>query len=283
MANAPIYRQVYQRIHTAIIKGVLKPGERIPSARTLAKEMGVARGTVEEGYAILKAEGYIESKGQDGTRVSAQLHEPLNIEDTQASIRQPGIHSNITNAKVMPLQLGIPALDVFPRQTWSRITARCARNVMVDDLAYPSVYGNPKLRVAIAQYIQLARGVQCDPAQIFITSGYVHSINWVTSALLKNQATIAVEDPGYPLTRKILTNNSFNLMPIPVDQEGVNLNPNTQADAVIVTPAHQSPTCVSLSLPRRQALLDWAVRNQSWIIEDDYDGEYRHTGLLYLH
>lgn len=278
------YKQVYQRIHQAILQGILKPGDKIPSARALAKEMGVARGTVEEGYALLKAEGYIQSKGQAGTIVNEDLHQPFEISKAQVNTRQPGLNTQIETPKVLPFQLGIPALDAFPRQMWSRMTTRCARNTHVNDLAYPSIYGNPALRIAIAQYLQLSRGVQCEPRQIFITSGYVHSINWMMHVLFKSQsnqstqATIAMEDPGYPLTRKVLENNQLNILPLPVDQEGVKLSPKTKADAIIVTPAHQSPTCVSLSLQRRQVILDWANKNQSWIIEDDYDGEYRHTG-----
>ncbi|NMH63825.1 PLP-dependent aminotransferase family protein [Shewanella salipaludis] len=278
MTKVLAYKQVYQRIHTAIMQGILKPGERLPSARTLAKEMGVARGTVEEGYAILKAEGYIESRGQAGTLVSQHLFEPSKLKPSQVSTRQPGFDTEVETSVVLPFQLGIPALDAFPRQAWARMAARCARNINLDDLTYPSVYGSPQLRIAIAQYLQLARGVQCEPSQVFITSGYVHSINWIAHVLLRPQAKVAVEDPGYPLTRKILANHNVNIVPIAVDGEGINLPPNTQATAVIVTPAHQSPTCVSLSLQRRQVLLDWAEHNQSWIIEDDYDGEYRHTG-----
>lgn len=278
MTKVRAYKQVYQRIHSAILQGILKPGERIPSARTLAKEMGVARGTVEEGYALLKAEGYLESKGQSGTIVSESLLTPSKVKKVKVNTRQPGFNDEIESSEVLPFQLGIPALDAFPRQAWSRMTARCARGMHTEDLAYPSVYGLSSLRVAIAQYLQLSRGVQCEPTQIFITSGYVSSINWITHVLIQAQATVAVEDPGYPLTRKILKNNNYNIMPIPVDEEGINLAANTQADAVIVTPAHQSPTCVSLSLQRRQALLDWAEKHQGWIIEDDYDGEYRHAG-----
>lgn len=279
MAKILAYQKVYKRIHAAILQGILKPGERIPAARVLSKEMGVARGTVEEGYAILKAEGYIESSGQAGTRVSEKLLTPSKIEKPKVNTRQPGFTSEIQTAQLLPFQLGIPALDAFPRKAWSRMAARCARNINKDDLAYPCAYGLAPLRTSIAQYLQLSRGVQCEPTQVFITSGYVNSINWITQVLLNAQSTIAIEDPGYPLTAKILKAKFSHIVSVPVDEEGINLPSNIAADVVIVTPTHQSPTCVSLSLQRRQALLDWANRHQSWIIEDDYDGEYRHTGL----
>ncbi len=278
-AKVLAYKQVYQRIHSAISQGTLKPGERIPSARALAKEMGVARGTVEEGYALLKAEGYLVSKGQAGTHVSEKLIDPSKLRKTNVDTRQAEFAADIKTAEVLPFQLGLPALDAFPRQTWSRMTARCARNIHTDDLAYPSAHGLPQLRVAIAQYLQLSRGVQCEPAQVFITSGYVCSIKWIANVLFNAQSKIGIEDPGYPLTRQVLKNSHFNIISIPVDEDGIKLPTNTQADAIIVTPAHQSPTCVSLSLQRRQALLDWAETKNSWIVEDDYDGEYRHVGL----
>ncbi|WP_448546645.1 MocR-like pyridoxine biosynthesis transcription factor PdxR [Thalassotalea fusca] len=279
MTRVPAYKQVYQRIHTAILQGILKPGEKIPSARVLSKEMGVARGTVEEGYAILKAEGYIESKGQAGTVVCKHLLPPSPNKKTKISVLQPGFSPDIEAPNVLPFQLGIPALDNFPKQVWSRIVAKCARNLSREDLAYPSVYGLPSLRRTIAQYLQLSRGVKCDPSQVFITSGYVNSINWISNALLKADARIAIEDPGYPLTRRVLQQKFSNIIPIPVDDEGINLATEVDADAVIVTPTHQSPTCVALSLPRRQKLLNWANKKSAWIIEDDYDGEYRHAGL----
>lgn len=273
------YKQVYQRIHSAILKGTLKPGERIPSTRTLAKEMGVSRGTVEEGYALLKAEGYLESKGQAGTLVSEKLHSQPRVLQSKTTARQPGLQSEVEIPQVLPFQLGIPALDKFPKEVWARMTARCARNIHKDDLAYPSVYGNPQLREAIAQYLQLSRGIQCEPSQVFITSGYVNSINWTFHVLLKKHASVVMEDPGYPLTRQLLINNGLTPVPTPVDKNGILFNFESKPDAVVVTPAHQSPTCVYLSLERRQALLNWAETNKRWIIEDDYDGEYRHTGL----
>lgn len=279
MAKLLAYKQVYQRIHSAILQGTLKPGERIPSARTLAKEMGVSRGTVEEGYARLKAEGYLESKGQAGTLVSNKLHTQPRILKNQTAARQPGFQPEIEISHILPFQLGIPALDEFPKQVWARLAARCARNMPTDDLAYPSVYGNPQLRIAIAQYLQLSRGIQCEPSQVFITSGYVNSINWICHVLLKKLASVAMEDPGYPLTRQLLLNNCLTPLPTPIDEDGIIFDPKSKADVVVVTPAHQSPTCVSLSLERRQALLNWAESNKRWIIEDDYDGEYRHTGI----
>lgn len=273
------YRLVYQRIHSAILEGVLKPGERIPSSRALAKEMGLSRGSVEEGYALLKSEGFIEPLGQAGTRVSKSLLEQPKTSAAKASVRPPGFSSDIQSTDILPFQLGIPALDAFPFKTWARMAARNARNTHIDNLTYPSVYGLPDLRVAIAQYLSLYRGVHCQPGQVFITSGYVNSLKWITHVLLDTGQSVGIEDPGYPLTKAILESERLVPVPIAVDKEGVNIPDDDNVKALVVTPAHQSPTCVSLSLPRRQMLLDWAIDKETWIIEDDYDGEYRHTGL----
>ncbi|MFZ6042849.1 PLP-dependent aminotransferase family protein [Vibrio natriegens] len=273
------YRLVHKRIHSAILEGVLKPGERIPSARALAKEMGLSRGSVEEGYALLKSEGFIEAMGQAGTRVSQNLIEQTKPSLSEVTVRQPGFSSDLQSADILPFQLGIPALDAFPFKTWSRMAARNARNTEIDNLTYPSVYGLPKLRLAITQYLNLYRGVQCHPRQVFITSGYVNSMKWITKALLSPGNKVGVEDPGYPLTKLVLENERLTPSFVPVDNCGVTIPQDREIKALVVTPAHQSPTCVSLSLQRRQMLLDWATGNDSWIIEDDYDGEYRHTGL----
>lgn len=273
------YKKVYQRIHSAILQGTLKPGERLPSTRSLAREMGLSRGTVEEGYALLKSEGYIEAKGQTGTLVSHNVLEPSHVQLPTRNTQECGFTSQIHVPDILPFQLGIPALDAFPYKTWSRMAARCARNAGIDNLVCPSPYGLPELRKSIARYLQLYRGVECQPTQVFITSGYVNSISWIAKVLLKLGDQVGVEDPGYPLTARILNTEGYIPSPIPVDSSGVTIPESRNIKAMIVTPAHQSPTCVSLSLHRRQLLLDWAVENQAWIIEDDYDGEYRHTGL----
>jgi len=149
------------------------------------------------------------------------------------------------------------------------------------DMIHPSVYGSQSLRVAIAAYLQVSRGINCSPAQIFVTSGYRHSIELIGHALLRAGDRVWLEDPGYPPTRELLAHLQISGVSVPVDEEGMvisaGLKSAPRARAAVVTPAHQSPLCVALSLPRRLALLDWAARNDAWIIEDDYNGEYRYV------
>jgi GntR family transcriptional regulator/MocR family aminotransferase len=275
----PFYRQIYNRFRIALDQGVLNAGDRIPSARALAMELGLARGTIETAYSLLTAEGYIQARGQAGTIVAPDLKLRVPM------ARPPSEHWRDSTSyypdSILPFQMGLPALDAFPRKVWARVGARCARAMQPSDMVNPPVGGLPQLRCQIAAYLQVARGISCVPAQIFITSGYRDTIGLIVHALLKEGDRVWREDPGYPPTRELLGHLHIATVPVPVDQDGlvvadgIKLAP--RARAAVVTPAHQSPLCVSLSLARRWALLDWAARNKAWIIEDDYDGEFRYV------
>lgn len=276
----PLYRQIYTRFRGAIAEGMLRPGDRIPAARALALELGLARGTVESAYALLTAEGYVEARGQAGTVVTPALarHAPVSPVPRPAAA-----HDNLGEAasSTLPFQMGIPALDAFPRKVWARLAARAVRATQPADMIYPPWAGVPALRTAIAAYLQLSRGIACTPSQVFITSGYRNSMELIARALLQPGDSVWVEDPGYPPTSALLREAGMRAAPVQVDAEGLMVSHGVasapQARAAIVTPAHQSPLCVSLSLPRRLALLDWASRAGAWIVEDDYDGEYRYV------
>jgi GntR family transcriptional regulator/MocR family aminotransferase len=279
-AAEPLYRQIYTRFRSAIAEGTLQPGDRIPAARALALELGLARGTVESAYALLTAEGYVEARGQAGTVVTPALARHAPVAPTP---RPAAAHNNLGEAasSTRPFQMGIPALDAFPRKVWARLAARAVRATQPADMIYPPWAGLPELRIAIAAYLQLSRGIDCAPSQIFITNGYRNSMELITRALLKPGDGVWVEDPGYPPTSDLLQEAGMQVAPVQVDAEGLMVSHGVAsapgARAAIVTPAHQSPLCVSLSLPRRLALLDWAAQAGAWIVEDDYDGEYRYV------
>lgn len=280
-AAEPFYRQIYSRFRNAIASGLLKPGDRIPSARALTKELGLSRGTIETAYSLLAAEGYILARGQAGTIVTPDLNTAQPI-----TIPAPGTDSGFAPARfrpdsILPFQMGLPALDAFPRKIWARLGARAARAMQPIDMVHPAVFGLPVLRAQIAAYLHVARGISCAPSQVFITSGYRQSIELIAHALLRAGDHVWLEDPGYPPTRQLLAHMQIEGVSIPVDQDGMmvanGVTSAPRARAAVVTPAHQSPLCVSLSLPRRHALLDWAEKNDAWVIEDDYDGEYRYV------
>ena len=280
-AAEPFYRQIYHRFRDAIASGLLKPGDRIPSARALTKELGLARGTIEAAYSLLAAEGYIQARGQAGTIVSPgvkpRMPVAIPMPQSGSGVAVPSFRPD----SILPFQMGLPALDMFPRKIWARLGARCVRAMQPSDMVHPSVYGLPALRAGIAAYLQVSRGINCSPSQIFVTSGYRHTIELIAHSMLKAGDRVWLENPGYPPTRELLGHMQIAAVTVPVDREGMVVSDGVKlaprARAAVVTPAHQSPLCVSLSLPRRQALLDWAARNNAWIIEDDYDGEYRYV------
>jgi GntR family transcriptional regulator/MocR family aminotransferase len=280
-AAEPLYRQIYTRFRNAIAEGLLQPGARIPAARALALELGLARGTVESAYALLTAEGYVETRGQAGTIVTPALV-------THAAVATAAPHADPVRALAgtptahsRPFQMGLPALDAFPRKVWARLAARAVRATQAEDMVYPPYPGLPELRTAIATYLQLSRGINCAPSQVFVTSGYRNTMELITRALLRPGDGVWVEDPGYPPTGALLREAGMNVVPVAVDADGLMVARGVAvapgARAAVVTPAHQSPLCVSLSLPRRLALLEWAAQAGAWIVEDDYDGEYRYV------
>jgi len=280
----PLYRQLYDRVLAAVAAGTLSPGDRLPSARAMAKELGVARGTVELAYSLLASEGYLLALGQKGTLINPELQKPVSaatalpvssqvIEDTPDSLWRP--------PQLLPFQMGVPALDAFPRKIWARLGARYLRGMRLGDLDYPAPHGLAALRSAIASYLQVSRGIDCGAHQVFITSGWRNSLSLVAHTLLQPGECAWVEDPGYPTTRQVLRQFGLDLEAVPVDAEGMNVEHaiagSRTAQVVMVTPGHQSPLSMALSLPRRQLLLDWAARTGGWIVEDDYDGEYRYV------
>ncbi|HEY4077933.1 MAG TPA: PLP-dependent aminotransferase family protein [Rhizomicrobium sp.] len=277
----PFYRQIYDRFRGAIASGLLKPGDRIPSARALTKELGLARGTIEAAYSLLAAEGYIQAHGQAGTIVTPGLKPRTPVASPAIQTSSRIVAAGFRPDSILPFQMGLPALDAFPRKIWARLGARCARAMQPSDMVHPAVYGLASLRMEIATYLQVSRGINCSPSQIFITSGYRHTMELIAHALLKTGDRVWLENPGYPPTRELLGRMHISATSVPVDREGMIISDGIKAApkarAAVVTPAHQSPLCVSLSLPRRLALLDWASRNNAWIIEDDYDGEYRYV------
>ncbi|QNQ10125.1 MocR-like pyridoxine biosynthesis transcription factor PdxR [Sphingomonas alpina] len=278
-AAEPFYRQIYDRVRGAIAGGALEPGDRIPSARALAIELGLARGTVDTAYSLLSAEGYISARGQAGTIVTPGLDLRSPAAEPRPDNRPP--MASFRADSILPFQMGLPALDVFPRKIWARLGARSVRALQPSGMAHPPVFGAPSLRAEIAAYLQVSRGINCSASQVFVTSGYRHTLELICHALLQAGDRVWVEDPGFPPTRELLGHLNIDASAVPVDREGMVVSDAIKrapgARAAVVTPAHQSPLCVSLSLSRRLALLDWAACNDAWIIEDDYDGEYRYV------
>ncbi|SQF99045.1 GntR family transcriptional regulator [Paucimonas lemoignei] len=278
---APIYRQLYERYRDAIATGQLKPGDRVPSVRALASELNLARGTVDMAYQLLIGEGYLQARGPAGTIVCPQLSAHPAMPPVPVSAPTAFVSAH-TGQAPLPLQMGLPALDAFPRKTWTRLASRAIAQSGLDGMVYPNPQGDERLRTAVARYLGISRGIACGPDQVFICAGYRACLELISRSVLKPGDRGWFEDPGYFIARRYLEETGHELIPVPVDSQGLQVEVGIErapdARFAVVTPSHQSPLGVSLSLPRRQALLAWASKQQSWIIEDDYDSEYRYVG-----
>lgn len=279
--EVPLHRQIYDHFRNAIAAGQLRPGDRLPSARTLGQELMVARGTVDAAYAMLAGEGYVLSRRPAGTIVSPELPGAA-ITRAAGEPRVRSISEGNLARGPKPFQLGLPALDAFPRKLWSRLAAREARQLAAGDMAYPDQAGYWPLREAIAAYLAVARGILCDARQIVITTGYQGALDLVGRILLRPKDKVWFEDPCYDLARQAFEAAGATLVPIRVDAEGLRVEDGVararDARLAVVTPSHQSPLGVALSLPRRLTLLSWADEARAFVVEDDYDGEFRYVG-----
>ncbi|MPW23166.1 aminotransferase class I/II-fold pyridoxal phosphate-dependent enzyme [Paraburkholderia sp. CNPSo 3157] len=279
--ESPIYLQLYWRFRNAIATGKLTPGDRVPSIRSLASELNLARGTVEAAYQMLVSEGYLIGRGPAGTVVSPQLDGRIGATTPVGStaLRRS---NQVVAPGFRPLQLGLPALDAFPRKTWVRLAGRKLRAMSVGDMVNDDPNGYEPLRRAIAAYLAVSRGIACTPDQVFVTAGYRGALELIRRTLFHPGDTGWFEDPGYIHARQFLEDVGMQLIPVPVDDDGLNVEAGrrqaTSARFAVVTPTHQSPLGVPMSLPRKLALLEWAQAQRAWIVEDDYDSEFRYHG-----
>jgi len=276
----PLFLQIAARVRSAIAAGHLLPGARLPSSRALAAQLAIARGTVDAAYALLAGEGAIETRRPAGTIVSGEVGRRIEVLE-QSPLIFPAVAST-EHTGPRPFQIGLPALDVFPRKVWSNLTVRAARSVQPADLAEVGPAGTLELRHAVAAYLGVARGIKCSPEQVLITGGYQGALALVRSVLIRPGDPVWMEDPGYHMTRMALETTGARVVPVRVDGEGLRvaagINAAPKAKLAVVTPTHQCPTGVALSLPRRLELLAWATEAGSWILEDDYDSEFRYLG-----
>ncbi len=295
----PMYRQLYTWFRRAILVGQIRPGQRLPSSRSLAAELKVSRIPIVNAYEQLLAEGYLETFVGSGTCVARsipdeRLSPPVarskdqsafairNAAPRSASRRAAGLTRlpaqswlNIVGA----FRVSLPALDHFPLGVWSRMVARHSRKPQGGIMGYGQAMGYLPLREAIAEYLGAFRAVRCDASQIMVTTGSQQGLQLSAQVLVDSGDRVCLEEPGYPSARQAFIAVGADLVPVPVDDEGMKIDGfirrGRAARAVYITPSHQYPLGSTMSATRRMLLLNWAVRTGAWIIEDDYDSEYR--------
>lgn len=272
-SSVPLYEQLYLHIRQAIVDDTLTTGTKLPSKRKLGEFLDVSQTTVELAYAQLLAEGYIESLPRKGFYVLPQ--EELYVR-RGSSVIEPLPVKKTYEFDLYPSQIDTTA---FPFERWRRHLKQVVSEEHHDLLSLGSVQGDFVLRQEIATYLYHSRGVHCSPEQIVVGSGTEQLLPQLLE-LLPDTTTFGIEDPGYPLTRQLFAHQRRTFIPIPVDESGVRVDVVEQAaiDALYVTPAHQFPTGTILSVSRRQRLLNWASERQTYVIEDDYDSEFRYSG-----
>ncbi|MCA8017407.1 MocR-like pyridoxine biosynthesis transcription factor PdxR [Burkholderia metallica] len=276
-------------LRDAILKRLLPGDSPLPSSRTLAARWGVARGTVEAAYDRLGSEGYIARTQGSGSRVCAVV--PDSYLRAAAQSRDTGLPRSGPPAAAAPdaaapeqgVRPGVPFVarladpGLLPMQQWKKALGASLLAATTNDLGATPAQGVEALRDEIATYLREYRGIPCNAGDIVITTGIRHSIDLVARTLLAPGSTVLMEDPGYVSAWQIFTIAGATVIDVPVDREGIDtasLGRHPEARAAYVTPAHQAPLGVTMSVSRRLELLDWAQRNRAWIIEDDYDGEF---------
>ncbi len=290
----PMHRQLYDGYREAILDGRLRPGQRLPSTRTLAEDLQISRIPVVTAFDQLVAEGYVESRVGAGSFVSRALRDHARFggepKPSTGVVRRAGLRRVPGDKRPAmatpwldgsgPFRVSQPALEQFPTEVWARLVARRARSLPRRQMTYGDAMGFAPLREALAEYLGTVRSVKCTAEQIMIVSGSQQALALCGRTLLAPGDAMWLEEPGYPGARDALTLAGARPFPVPVDDDGLDVATGIArcptARAAYVTPSHQYPLGMIMSAARRLKLLDWARRRGAWIVEDDYDSEYRY-------
>lgn len=295
-----LHVQLYENIREAILTRHLQPGQKLPATRMLAEELDISRNTVTLAFEQLTIEGYLKGKTGAGTFVAAPIPEKL-LHSKQTFIQKPDtgtisqgeyhlkygisrhlLDRNKTLERIIPFQTAIPAFDAFPFRIWSKIAAKVYRNLAALPLGYGDAAGYWPLREAIAGYLRAARAVNCEASNILIVNGSQQGLQLAAKVLLQPGTEVWMEDPGYHGARAALQEAGSLIRPIPVGKEGLQLDyaidRYPQAKLAYLTPSHQYPLGGTMPLTNRLRLLEYASKQQMWILEDDYDSELRYVG-----
>lgn len=291
--------QLRDQLRRAILEGRLHPGERVPSTRGLAATLGVGRITVATAYDQLTSEGYLTAVVGSGTRVSKTLPErflnapkpkgpsprasqALNLSAQGRKIAEFGRLINFDSGRAVPFRPHVPALDMFPREIWERLTTRRQKRLPRDLLSRVDPLGYRPLRESVAGYLGASRGVRCTADDIVITAGVQQGIDLISRLLIDPGDRVWLEEPGYMVARPVFEMIGAEVIAAPLDTDGLDVATASRTlphpRLIYVSPSCQWPTGITMPLARRLELLAWVERSGSWILEDDYTGEFRYGG-----
>lgn len=279
-----VTRQIYRQLRERILDGRLKTGDRLPASRELAEELAIARKTVTNIYDLLISEGFLDTRAGSGTFVARgiPLQKSAGLRSTSPIVvsKQWDRLSSLLKPKRRDLrfdfEVGVPDVSRFPFPLWRSIINSRARLLSRNSETYAEPQGYEPLRAAIAKYTHFTRAVSCTPNDVVVTGGAQQAFALISYVLIKHGTVVAMEHPGYERARWIFETHGARIVEVPVDDEGIVVEQiPRQAKVVYVTPSHQFPLGVCMSLPRRLALLEWAAKNAVAVIEDDYDSEFR--------
>ena len=296
-STIPLYRQLIEEIRQGVLSGRLKPNQKLPSSRSLAKSLIISRSTVTQSYEQLESEGYLETRRSSGTYVCKQIPDEWLKSSAIAPVTNNTIAKNLSLSQFgknltsigslqvfepdyeISFRYGNPAVKYFPMQQWRKLLVRYHNSSDLLNYAADSA-GYFPLRVEIASYLQRSRAVRCTPEQVIMVNGSQQALDLIARLVLNPGDWVAMEDPGYLGARYCFKGQLANIQPVPVNSEGLEVKTLSSCPQkfklVYVTPSHQFPSGVTLSLTQRIALLQWAEKTDTLIIEDDYDSEYRY-------
>lgn len=271
-----LIRQVYEQLRTKILQGDLKTGEKLPSSRVLASELNVSRNVILEAYEQLTAEGFIETHQGSGTFIAQGTYLEQAENETTLMLNEP-----MKDKDIIDFRSGVPALDLFPRDKWGQLAKRVSLETSHSIFGYDSPEGRIELRSVLSRYLLRTRGVRCHPSQLVITSGATQALSLVAKLLLTKNDEVIIEDPITHEIQTIFQSYGGSLLPIPVDEHGMKTNllpSNKKPNFIFVTPSHQFPMGGTLPIQRRIQLIEFARKKECYIVEDDYDSEFRYEG-----